>query len=55
MFHNLQQKYFVVEYFEEGNVLEYMLNNELTRLDLRQATRILADVFRGLSLLHEKK
>ncbi|KAL4467271.1 hypothetical protein ABPG72_010078 [Tetrahymena utriculariae] len=55
VFHNLQQKYFVVEYFEEGNILEYMLNNNLSRLDLKLAVKVLSDVFRGISRLHEKR
>ncbi|KAL4427235.1 hypothetical protein ABPG74_022322 [Tetrahymena malaccensis] len=55
VFHNLQQKYFVVEYFEEGSILEYMLNNNLSRLDLKLAVKVIADVFRGISRLHEKR
>lgn len=51
----MQHKYLVVEYFEEGNILEYFLNKNIEHLDLELSIQVLSDILRGVSRLHEKR
>lgn len=54
VFHNLNHNFLVAEYFKEGNVIEYMLNKGVDRLELPFAVQIIADIICGVCRLHEK-